>query len=137
MIIWIILLLIGIITAVIFCYALYYDYDTASFITAIFGACYIIILFSALTATVAAHATAGANITKANITYENLIYRIKCQDGNLIDTTLYSDIQTWNADAAETKYWAYNVWTSWFNSRAYADSLNYIYIEEVLYEERD
>lgn len=51
--------------------------------------------------------------------YTGLEQRIEnWENGDHTDATLWSDVQEYNDDLIDAKYWNNNVWVSWFNERA-------------------
>ena len=51
--------------------------------------------------------------------YTGLEQRIEnWEDGDHTDATLWSDVQKYNDDLIDAKYWNNNIWVNWFNERA-------------------
>lgn len=76
-----------------------------------------------------AHATVDGDIKTNEIKYQTLIKRLDVISSEYEDVSkaeVIKDIGEWNEKVISTKYWTYNPWTSWFNSKKLADSLEYI-----------
>lgn len=80
------------------------------------------------------HIAANETIIENKETYDSLTYRIEYIDSDYEDMSksdLIEDINEWNIYVKRSKYWTYNVWTSWFFSKRVTDNLQYIPISEV------
>lgn len=94
--------------------------------TIIFGTCIVIILCKGI----------GENntINKNKMEYEALQRRIEIVNSEYEDASrsdLIKDINEWNEEVYNQKYWAKNPWTSWFINQKIVDELEYIDFEEV------
>jgi len=90
------------------------------------------ILSISLIAIIATHATSYKTIQQNKIEYDGLCKRyeiIKSEYEDVSKSDVIADITAWNMEVYNTKYWAYNPWTNWFNPRAIADNLEYIPLE--------
>lgn len=80
-----------------------------------------------------AHAFADNDIQKNKIQYEGLCKRyeiIKSDYEDVSKSDVINDITEWNTEVYNTKYWAENPWTNWFNPKKIADNIEYISLEE-------
>lgn len=78
---------------------------------------------------ITAQATANRDIKTNEIKYQTLIKRLEVITSEYEDVSkaeVIKDIGEWNEKVMSTKYRTYNPWTSWFNSKKLADSLEYI-----------
>lgn len=111
-----------------------YEFDTfliaTGAIAAVFGA---IAIFISLCIFVTVHCNENYEIEKAKIEYDGLVNRLEIINSEYEDVSksdVVSDITEWNSKVYSRKYWTENKWTNWYNSKKYADSLNYIDLEE-------
>lgn len=73
-------------------------------------------------------------INKNKMEYEALQRRIEIVNSEYEDASrsdLIKDINEWNEEVYNQKYWAKNPWTNWFINQKIADGLEYIDFEEV------
>lgn len=128
---------IALIVVTIFCWIMYtksnkYE-DTYEFLAIIFTlssmalGIFIMFMFIIL--------RSGVNIEIQNkkIEYEGLIKRYEIANSDYEDMSksdVIKDITEWNRDVSSAKYWSSNLWTNWFWSKKYVDSLQYIELEE-------
>ena len=106
------------------------DTEIAGFIMVLFGS---IILIIAILAIIIPNATADNLIQKNKIEYEGLCKRyeiVKSEFEDVSKSDVIGDITAWNMNVYNTKYWAKNPWTNWFNPKKVADNLEYIPLEE-------
>lgn len=78
------------------------------------------------------HTTADKTIQQNKIDYNGLCKRyeiIKSEYEDVSKSQVIADITEWNKDVYNTKYWAENPWTNWFNPKSVADNLAYIPLE--------
>lgn len=78
---------------------------------------------------ITAHVTVNRDIKINEVKYQTLIKRLEVITSEYEDVSkaeVIKDIGEWNEKVMSTKYWTYNPWTSWFNSKKLADSLEYI-----------
>lgn len=74
------------------------------------------------------------NIEQNRMKYESLQRRIEVVNSEYEDASrsdLIKDINEWNEEVYNKKYWAKNPWTSWFLNQKIVDELEYIDFEEV------
>ena len=79
------------------------------------------------------HFRANQDIYKAQMEYETLLRQLevsKNSTNTLTYVTATENIIQWNVWVADEKYYQNNVFTSWFYSKKYVDSLEYIEVEE-------
>lgn len=94
----------------------------------------LLVIGSIATITCSAAMLCNASATQVNYeqalyTKKTIEYRIEHKDDNLVgNELLYEDITTFNNELRNTKYWASNPWTSWFNNEKIAQ-LDYIEYE--------
>ena len=73
-------------------------------------------------------------INENKMEYEALQKRIEIVNSEYEDVSrsdLIKDINEWNEEVYNQKYWAESLWTSWFFNQKIADELEYINFEEV------
>ena len=106
-----------------------YELSAIGMLLTIFGSSVLPIL---LTAIIVNHSTADKTIQENKIEYDGLCKRyeiIKSEYEDVSKSDVISDITKWNKKVYNTKYWAENPWTNWFNSKSVADNLAYIPLE--------
>lgn len=99
------------------------------FLTAI-GSVLLVIFIVAIILT---HAFADNDIKKNKIQYDGLCKRyeiIKSDYEDVSKSDVINDITEWNKEVYNTKYWAENPWTNWFNPKKIADNMEYISLDE-------
>ena len=82
--------------------------------------------------TIVNHVTADKTIQENKIEYDGLCKRYEIIASDYEDVSksdAISDITKWNKKVYNTKYWAENPWTNWFNPKSVADNLAYIPLE--------
>lgn len=92
-----------------------------------------VLLVISIVIIILAHAFADNDIQKNKIQYEGLCKRyeiIKSDYEDVSKSDVINDITEWNTEVYNTKYWAENPWTNWFNSKKVADNLEYISLDE-------
>lgn len=75
------------------------------------------------------HIGTETQIYKYKMQYDGLRKRIEAVQSEYEDVSksdLIADIVEWNKEVYSKKYWSSNPWTSWFNNKQVADSLEYI-----------
>lgn len=73
-------------------------------------------------------------INKNKMKYESLQRRIEIVNSEYEDVSrsdLIKDINEWNEEVYNQKYWTESLWTNWFFNQKIADELEYINFEEV------
>lgn len=81
---------------------------------------------------IVSHATADKIIQQNKIDYDGLCKRyeiVKSEYEDVSKSDVIADITAWNIKVYNTKYWAENSWTNWFNPKSIADNLEYIPLE--------
>lgn len=74
------------------------------------------------------------DIEQNRMKYESLQRRIEVVNSEYEDASrsdLIKDINEWNEEVYDKKYWVKNPWTNWFFNQKIADELEYIDFEEV------
>lgn len=74
-------------------------------------------------------------IYEYNLERESIIKQIECinydnDHENVSKTIVIKNICDWNKKVYGIKYWTNNPWTSWFRNKRYANSLEYIELED-------
>lgn len=81
---------------------------------------------------ITSHICAPKAIQTNKLEYEGLHKRyeiIKSDYEDVSRSQVIADITDWNTMVYNTKYWAENPWTNWFNPKDVADNLDYISLE--------
>jgi hypothetical protein len=79
------------------------------------------------------HIKASKVVYENKLKYESLCKRceiIKSEYEDVSKSDLIEDINEWNIEVYDTKYWTNNPWTNWFHSKKIADNLEYIYWDD-------
>lgn len=88
-----------------------------------------IVVIICITMIITAQVTANRDIKTNEIKYQTLLKRLEVTSSEYEDVSkveTIKDIGEWNEKVVSVKYWTYNPWTSWFNSKKLADGLEYI-----------
>ena len=124
----IIVLIVGIV-----CLRLYIHHsissDNIGFIACVLSVIGGIILFFVLIAIIFSHINIDKKIQEAQMERESIERQIECISNNYEDVSKASVIERvyeWNKKVYSQRYWLNNPWTSWFYSKKYVDSLEYI-----------
>ena len=83
---------------------------------------------------IGSHATVDTKIYDAEMKRESIIRQIEVVNSEYEDVSRAKIIQKaydWNREVYNEKYWTDNKWTSWCHSKEYADSLEYIDLEQL------
>lgn len=91
----------------------------------------IIVLF-VLTAIICSHINIDKKIQETQMERESIERQIECISNNYENVSKASVIERvyeWNKKIYSQRYWLNNPWTSWFYSKKYVDSLEYIEME--------
>ena len=86
-----------------------------------------------LSVIIVSHCGIDHQIYQKQLEHESIVKQIECIDSDYEDVSKADVIQKvydWNSYVHNTKYLSDNLWTSWFNSKRFADSLKYIELEE-------
>lgn len=105
------------------------DLDAIGFFLITVGS---ILLSISLIIIIVNHSTADKTIRENKIEYDGLYKRyevIQSEYEDVSKSQVIADITEWNKDVYNTKYWAENPWTNWFNPKSVADNLEYIPLE--------
>jgi len=106
-----------------------YELSAIGMLLTIFGSSVLPIL---LTVIIVNHSTADKTIQENKIEYDGLCKRYETITSDYEDVSkseVIADITEWNKKVYNTKYWAENPWTNWFNPKSVADNLAYISLE--------
>ena len=106
-----------------------YELSAIGVLLTIFGSSILPILLIAI---IVSHSTADKTIQENKIEYDGLCKRYEIITSDYEDISksdVISDITKWNKKVYNTKYWAENPWTNWFNPKSVADNLAYIPLE--------
>lgn len=86
------------------------------------------------------HGTTYISIHDTSISRENIMNQIECLENNYEDMSKVTVMQRaydWNQSVYSAKYWSDNIWTNWFWSKEYTDSLEYINIDKEIGSESE
>lgn len=92
----------------------------------------ILVLFEILII-ISAHLTVDKDIYEYSLERKSIIKQAECISSDYEDVskaTVIANVYDWNKEVHNTKYWTKNPWTSWFWSQKFADSLDYIELED-------
>ena len=106
--------------------------DNIGFIACVLSVIGGIILFFVLTAIIGSHINIDKQIQEAQMERESNERQIECVSSNYEDvskTNVIVRIYEWNKEVYSQKYKLNSPWTSWFYSKKYVDSLEYIEME--------
>lgn len=106
-----------------------YELSAIGVLLTIFGLSVLPILLIAI---IVSHSTADKTIQQNRIDHYGLCKRyeiIKSDYEDVSKSEVIADITEWNKKVYNTKYWAENPWTNWFNPKSVADNLAYIPLE--------
>lgn len=124
---------------VISCILLYQDiiplkYDEPIAFLSVVAVCLAgIAMFIEIAIIVDAHCAVNKNIYEYNLERESIIKQVECISSGYEDVskaTVIANVYDWNKEVYGRKYWTENPWTSWFCSQKFADSLEYIELED-------
>lgn len=127
----IIMLIVGIVCLKLYRYHLISS-DKIGFIACVLSVIGGIILFFVLTAIICSHINIDKKIQEAQMERESIERQIECISSNYEDVSKVSVIERvyeWNKKVYSQRYWLNSPWTSWFYSKKYVDSLEYIDME--------
>ena len=97
--------------------------------TAIIGG---VILFFVLATIIGSHINIDKKIQEAQMKRESIERQIECISSNYEDvskTSVIERVYEWNKEVYSQRYRLNSPWTSWFYSKKYVDSLEYIEME--------
>lgn len=87
---------------------------------------------TALLFVLSAHVGIDKSIEASRMDRQNIeaqIMVIKSDYEDISKTEVINRVYDWNKRVYEKKYWSENPWTSWFHSKHYVESLDYISID--------
>lgn len=93
-----------------------------------------IIIATELSIIICQHCTVNKNIYEYNLERESIVKQVECISSDYEDVskaTVIANVYDWNKEVYNTKYWAKNLWTSWFYSQKFVDSLEYIELDNI------
>ena len=111
----------------------YYIDDNIGFVLAMLAVAGTFITFICLTSILGSHVNVDFNIYNAQLKRDTIIKQIECVDTEYEDTSKIDVIKTayeWNQNVYKEKYYSKNLWTNWLFNKKYADSLEYIELED-------
>lgn len=93
-----------------------------------------IIIATELSIIICQHCTVNKDIYEYNLEREFIVKQVECISSDYEDVskaTVIANVYDWNKEVYNTKYWAKNLWTSWFYSQKFVDSLEYIELDNI------
>jgi hypothetical protein len=93
-----------------------------------------IIIAIELSIIISQHCTVNKDIYEYNLERESIVKQVECISSDYEDVskaTVIANVYDWNKEVYNTKYWAKNLWTSWFYSQKFVDSLEYIELDNI------
>lgn len=127
----IIMLIVGIVCLKLYIHHLIAS-DNIGFIACVLSVIGGIILFFVLTAIIGSHINIDKQIQEAQMERESIEKQLECISSNYEDVSRMSVIERvyeWDKEVYSQKYRLNSPWTSWFYSKKYVDSLEYIDME--------
>ena len=111
----------------------YYIDDNIGFVLAMLAVAGTFITFICLTLILGSHVNVDFNIYNAQLKRDTIIKQIDCVDTEYEDTSkieVINRVYEWNQKVYKQKYYAESPWTNWLFNKEYADSLEYIELED-------
>ena len=111
----------------------YYIDDNISFVLAMLAVAGTFITFICLTLILGSHVNVDFNIYNAQLKRDTIIKQIECVDTEYEDTSkieVINRVYEWNQKVYKQKYYSESPWTNWLFNKEYADSLEYIELED-------
>ena len=111
----------------------YYIDDNIGFVLAMLAVAGIFITFICLTLILGTHVNVDFNIYNAQLKRDTIIKQIECVDTEYEDTSkieVINRVYEWNQKVYKQKYYSESPWTNWLFNKEYADSLEYIELED-------
>ena len=111
----------------------YYIDDNIGFVLAMLAVAGTFITFICLTLILGSHVNVDFNIYNAQLKRDTIIKQIECVDTEYEDTSkieVINRVYEWNQNVYKEKYYSKNLWTNWLFNKKYADSLEYIELED-------
>ena len=110
----------------------YYIDDNIDFVLAMLAVAGTFITFICLTLILGSHVNVDFNIYNAQLKRDTIIKQIECVDTEYEDTSkieVINRVYEWNQKVYKQKYYSESPWTNWLFNKEYADSLEYIELE--------
>lgn len=107
--------------------------DNIGFVLAMLAVAGTFITFFCLETILSTHITVDYRIYNAQLKRDSIIKQIECIDTEYEDTSKIEVIKTayeWNQNVYKEKYYSKSLWTNWLFNKKYADSLEYIELED-------
>lgn len=107
--------------------------DNIGFVLAMLAVAGTFITFFCLETILVTHITVDYRIHNAQLKRDSIIKQIECIDTEYEDTSKIEVIKTayeWNQNVYKEKYYSKSLWTNWLFNKKYADSLEYIELED-------
>ena len=111
----------------------YYIDDNIGFVLAMLAVAGTFITFICLTLILGSHVNVDFNIYNAQLKRDTIIKQIECVDTEYEDTSkieVINRVYEWNQKVYKQKYYSESLWTNWLFNKKYADSLEYIELED-------
>ena len=111
----------------------YYIDDNIGFVLAMLAVAGTFITFICLTSILGSHVNVDFNIYNAQLKRDTIIKQIECIDTEYEDTSkieVINRVYEWNQNVYKEKYYSESPWTNWLFNKEYADSLEYIELED-------
>ena len=111
----------------------YYIDDNIGFVLAMLAVAGTFITFICLTLILGSHVNVDFNIYNAQLKRDTIIKQIECVDTEYEDTSkieVINRMYEWNQKVYKQKYYSESPWTNWLFNKEYADSLEYIALED-------
>ena len=111
----------------------YYIDDNIGFVLAMLAVAGTFITFICLTLILGSHVNVDFNIYNAQLKRDAIIKQIECVDTEYEDTSkieVINRVYEWNQNIYKQKYYSESLWTNWLFNKSYADSLEYIELED-------
>lgn len=92
------------------------------------------IIIVCLIGIICSHVTVNKDIHDAEMKRESIIRQLDAVNSDYEDVSRAKVIQKvydWNQEVYDNKYWTDSKWTNWLYSKKYADSLEYIDLEQL------
>ena len=111
----------------------YYIDDNIGFVLAMLAVAGTFITFICLTLILGSHVNVDFNIYNAQLKRDTIIRQIECVDTEYEDTSkieVINRVYEWNQKVYKQKYYSESPWTNWLFNKEYANSLEYIELED-------
>ena len=107
--------------------------DNITYVLFLFTIAGTFITFICLTLTLGSHVNVDFNIYNAQLKRDTIIKQIECVDTEYEDTSkieVINRVYEWNQKVYKQKYYSESLLTNWLFNKKYADSLEYIELED-------